>query len=158
MKEHDTEATGPQVIIPYLCCRDAARAIDFYKEAFGAQEEMRLADPSGRIGHADLRIRGAAFMLADEFPEMGVRSPESFGGSPVSIHLYVDDADAVSARAVAAGAKVVRPVADQFYGDRSGTIDDPFGHRWFISTRKEEVSATEMQRRYDGMHAKSGGD
>ena len=142
---------GFRGVTPYLCCRDAARAIEFYKQAFGATEMMRLAEPSGRIGHADLRIGAAAIMLADEYPEMGVKSPQAFGGSPVAIHLYVADVDAVAKRAVAAGAKLVRPVEDQFYGDRSGTLEDPFGHRWFIATHKEDLSAEEVQKRYDAM-------
>ena len=129
---------------PYLAIRNAAAAIEFYREVFDATEMMRLADPSGRIGHAEIEIGGARIMLADEHPEMNVRGPEAFGGSPVSIHLYLADVDAVFARAVAAGAKPVRPPADQFYGDRAATLIDPFGHRWFLATRKEEVSAEEM--------------
>jgi PhnB protein len=137
--------------IPYLCCQDAARAIDFYKQAFGATEVMRLAEPSGRIGHAEIKIGEAVIMLADEYPEMGVRSPLSLGGTPVAIHLYVSDVDALAERAVAAGATVLRPVADQFYGDRSGTISDPFGHRWFLATHTEDVSPQEMRQRYDAL-------
>ena len=142
---------------PYLCCKDAARAIEFYKKAFGATEAMRLSEPGGRIGHAEIRIGDAPIMLSDEYPEMDVRSPQSLGGSPVLIHLYVDDVDALASRAVAAGAKLLRPVADQFYGDRSGTLTDPFGHRWVIATRKEDVSAAEMQKRYDAL-MKAGGE
>jgi len=142
---------------PYLCCKDAARAIEFYKQAFGATEAMRLSEPGGRIGHAEIRIGDAPIMLSDEYPEMDVRSPQSLGGSPVLIHLYVDDVDALASRAVAAGAKLLRPVADQFYGDRSGTLTDPFGHRWMIATRKEDVSAAEMQKRYDAL-MKAGGE
>ena len=132
---------------PYLCCKDAARAIEFYKKAFAAGERTRLTQPDGRVGHAEIRIGHAPIMLADEFPEMGVRSPQSIGGSPVTIHLYVEDVDALVGRAVAAGAKVLRPVADQFYGDRNCTLEDPFGHVWMISTRKEDVSHEEMRRR-----------
>jgi len=142
---------------PYLCCKDAARAIEVYKKAFGATEAMRLSEPGGRIGHAEIRIGDAPIMLSDEYPEMDVRSPQSLGGSPVLIHLYVDDVDALASRAVAAGAKLLRPVADQFYGDRSGTLTDPFGHRWMIATRKEDVSAAEMQKRYDAL-MKTGGE
>ena len=142
---------------PYLCCKDAARAIEFYKKAFGATEAMRLSEPGGRIGHAEIRIGDAPIMLSDEYPEMDVRSPQSLGGSPVLIHLYVDDVDALASRAVAAGAKLLRPVADQFYGDRSGTLTDPFGHRWMIATRKEDVSAAEMRKRYDAL-MKAGGE
>jgi len=136
---------------PYLCCRDAARALEFYKQAFGATEVMRLADPGGRIGHAEIKIGGALIMMADEHPEFGVISPQALGGSPVSIHVYVDDVDAFVARATAAGATLVRPVADQFYGDRTATLDDPFGHRWSFATHTEDVSADELQRRYKAM-------
>jgi len=142
---------------PYLCCKDAARAIEFYKKAFGATEAIRLSEPGGRIGHAEIRIGDAPIMLSDEYPEMDVRSPESLGGSPVLIHLYVDDVDALTSQAVAAGAKLLRPVADQFYGDRSGALTDPFGHRWMIATRKEDASAAEMQKRYDAL-MKAGGE
>ncbi|HEV7517074.1 MAG TPA: VOC family protein [Thermoanaerobaculia bacterium] len=136
-----------QGVTPYLCVRDAASAILFYQQALGATEVVRLAGPSGKIGHADLKIGGAHIMLSDEFPEMGVRSPQSLGGSPVSLELYTEDVDALFARAVAAGAKVLRPVADQFYGDRGGKLEDPFGHVWWIATHKAEVSPDEMKRR-----------
>ena len=136
---------------PYLCCKDAAGAIEFYKKAFGATEVMRLAEPSGRIGHAEVKIGEAVIMLSDEHAEIGVRSPQSLGGTPVAIHLYVEDVDALARRAVAAGAQLTRPVADQFYGDRTGTLEDPFGHRWFIATHKEDVSSEEMGKRYAAM-------
>jgi PhnB protein len=136
-------------LTPYVCCTNAAKAIDFYKAAFGATETMRLAEPDGRIGHAEVVIEGSTLMLSDEYPDHGVQSPTTLGGTPVNLHLYVPDADATVARAVAAGAKVVRPLADQFYGDRSGTIQDPFGHVWFVATRKEQLTADEVQRRYD---------
>jgi PhnB protein len=136
-------------VVPYLCVKGAAAAIDFYKRAFGANEVMRLTEPSGRIGHAEVRINEARIMLADEFPEYDILSPLSRGGSPVSISLEVDDADAVVAQAAKAGATVLQKVADQFYGDRSGKIRDPFGHTWQVSTRIEELSAEDMQRRYD---------
>lgn len=142
------ERKEPQAITPYLCCRNAAAAIDFYKKAFGAVENMRMAEPSGRIGHAELSVGDAVFMLSDEYPEMDVKSPESLGGSATAIHLYVDDVDSFAQQAAKAGAKIQRPVADQFYGDRSGTIQDPFGHRWFVATRKEELSVEEVQKRY----------
>ncbi len=132
---------------PYLCVRGAANAIEFYKKAFGATETMRLSQPDGRIGHAEMRIGDATFMLADEYPEMGVHSPQFFGGSPVMIHLYVQDVDALVSQAVAEGAKLLRPVADQFYGDRAGKLADPFGHVWFVATHKEDVSIEEIQRR-----------
>lgn len=132
---------------PYLCVRNAAAAIEFYKTAFGATESMRIGDPAGKIGHAEIRIGSAPIMLSDEFPEMGVVSPQTLGGSPVGIHLYVEDVDALAGRAVAAGAKVLRPVEDQFYGDRAGKLEDPFGHAWWLSTRKEDMSPEEMKKR-----------
>jgi PhnB protein len=145
---------SPQVLTPYLTIRGAARAIEFYQRVFGAKETMRLAEPGGRIGHAELEIAGAALMISDEYPEMGVRSPESIGGSPVGLHLYVPDVDAVFDRAIAAGAKAERPPADQFYGDRSGTLIDPFGHRWFVATRKEVLSSEQVAKRYEEMMKK----
>src|SRR6185437_8515874 len=132
---------------PYLSVRGAAAAIEFYKKAFGATEVARLMQPDGRVGHAEINIDGARIMLADEFPEIGFRSPESLGGSSVNIHLDVPDVDAVASRALAAGAKVVRPVEDQFYGDRSGQLSDPFGYTWTVSTHKETLTPEEMQRR-----------
>jgi PhnB protein len=142
---------GYRAATPYLCCKDAASAIEFYKKGLGATELMRMAQPDGRIGHAEVRIGDAPIMLADEFPEMDVRSPESLGGSPVTIHLYVEDVDAVAKQAVAAGAKLKRPVEDQFYGDRSCTLVDPSGHVWMISTHKEDVSPEEMKKRAEAL-------
>jgi PhnB protein len=136
---------------PYLIVRGAARAIDFYKQAFGATEYMRMPGPNGAIMHAEVRIGSIPIMLADEMPQWGVKSPEAFGGSPVMILIYTEDADAFFARAVAAGAKVMRPVADQFYGDRSGTLTDPFGHTWTISTHKEDVPHDELGKRAAAM-------
>ena len=136
-------------LAPYLCCQDAPRAIDFYVKVFGAKETMRLAEPSGRIGHAEIQIGGAPIMLSDEYPEFKVLGPRTIGGTPVKLHLYVDDVDATVARAVSAGATLMRAVEDQFYGDRAGQIEDPYGHVWYLATRKEDVSAGEMQRRYD---------
>ena len=131
---------------PYLCVKDAARALEFYKKAFGAKETMRM--PQGdKIGHAEIRIGDAPVMLADEFPDMGFRSPQALGGSPVNILVYVDDVDRFVERAVKAGAKVTKPVADQFYGDRLGCVDDPFGHSWSFPTHVEDVSPEEMRRR-----------
>jgi len=138
---------GYHSVTPYLIVTGAASAIEFYKHAFGAKEVMRIPHPDGRVGHAELQIGDSRIMLADEFPEMGARSPMSLGGTPVGIQLYVDDVDAVATRALAAGAKMLRPVKDQFYGDRSGTLNDPFGHQWTISTHKEDISPEEMQRR-----------
>jgi PhnB protein len=132
---------------PYLSIKGAAGAIEFYKNAFGATETMRLAGPDGRIGHAELKIGKANIMLADEHPEIGFLSPRTLGGSPVVIHIYVEDVDALAAQAVAAGAKLMRPVADQFYGDRTGQFEDPFGHIWHFATHKEDVSHEEMGRR-----------
>jgi PhnB protein len=138
---------GYHTATPYLIVKDAARAIEFYKKAFGAMELMRMANPSGKIGHAEIKIGDSPIMLADEVPEMGHRSPESLGGSPVSILLYVQDVDTVFNQAVAAGAKVQRPVADQFYGDRTGGVTDPFGHVWYVATHMEDVSPEEMRKR-----------
>ena len=142
---------GYHTATPYLIVKGAARAIDFYKQAFGATELMRFPGPGGSIGHAEIRIGDSPIMLADEMPQMGYRSPAALGGSPVSVMLYVPDVDKVVDRAVKAGAKLEKPVADQFYGDRNGTIHDPFGHVWTVSTHKEDVSPEEMQRRVAGM-------
>lgn len=131
----------------YLTVRDGAAAIAYYQHVFGAVEEDRFAEPNGKVGHADLRIGDATLMLSDEYPDYGARSPDTIGGSPVMLHLYVEDADAVVARAVEAGARLDAPVEDQFYGDRGGKITDPFGHRWWIATRKEEVPLEEQKRR-----------
>jgi len=138
---------GYHTATPYLIVNDAAGAIEFYKKAFGATEVMRMAQPNGKIGHAEIKIGDSPIMLADESPEMGARDPKAFGGSPVSILLYVEDVDTTFSRAVAAGAKVQRPVADQFYGDRTGGVEDPFGHVWYIATHTEDVSPEEMSRR-----------
>src|SRR6266404_8321934 len=138
---------GYHTVTPYLTCKNSAQAIDFYKSVFGAKEIMRMAGPDGKIGHAEIQIGDSHIMLADEFPEMGARSPQSLGGSPVSILLYVEDVYAQAKLAVAAGAKVVRPVKDQFYGDRSGSFEDPFGHQWHIATHVEDVAPDEMHKR-----------
>jgi PhnB protein len=138
---------GHHTATPYLIVKGAAQALEFYKKAFGARETMRFAAPDGQIGHAEIRIGDSVIMLADEHPDMGYRGPAALGGSPVSILLYVEDVDRWFERAIAAGGKVMRPVADQFYGDRTGTLIDPFGHVWSISTHVEDVSLEEMQRR-----------
>ena len=138
---------GYHTITPHLVIDGAARAIDFYKNVFGAQELMRFDAPGGKIGHAELKIGDSRIMLADEYPDMGFRGPQAVGGTPVSILLYVDDVDAVFARAIDAGATERTPVKDQFYGDRSGTLSDPFGHVWTLATHKEDLSVEEMQRR-----------
>jgi PhnB protein len=132
---------------PYLCVSGAASAIEFYKKAFGAREVMRIPMAGDKVGHAELRVGDAPFMLADEFPEMNFRSPRSLGGSPVNILIYVDDVDALAKRAEAAGAKVLRPPADQFYGDRMATLEDPYGHSWSFATHIEDVSPDEMRKR-----------
>jgi PhnB protein len=141
---------------PYLIVRDAARALEFYKQAFGAVEQMRFADPSGKIGHAEIKIGDSIIMLADEFPDMGFRSPQSLGGSPVGILLYVEDVDRRFNQAITAGATASRPVKDQFYGDRSGTLTDPFGHVWTLATHTEDVSLEEVHRRFESSMKQQG--
>jgi PhnB protein len=148
---------GYHSVTPYLICKGAAQAIEFYKTAFGATELMRMPGPDGRLGHAEIRIGDSAVMLADEFPEMGVRGPQSLGGTSVSLMIYVADVDMVFPQAIRAGGKEVRPLTDQFYGDRSGTLEDPFGHKWTIATHKEDVPPEEMQRRHDEFMKKQGG-
>jgi uncharacterized glyoxalase superfamily protein PhnB len=138
-------------LFAYLRLRDAPGAIDFYRRAFGATEKFRLVEPGGRVGHAELDFGGTTLMISDEFPELGIRGPEALGGTTLSLHLHVDDADALIRRAVEAGAELVRPPADQFYGERSGTVRDPFGHEWNIGHEIEKVTPAEMQRRYDAM-------
>ena len=136
---------------PYLIVNDAAKAIAFYIEAFDAVEFLRLADPTGKVMHAEIRIDGTPLMLADEFPDMGYLSPQSLGGSPVSILVYVNDVDAQFRKAIAAGAKEMMPVQDQFDGDRRGTLVDPFKHVWSLATRKEDVSLEEIKKRFNEM-------
>jgi PhnB protein len=138
---------GYHSVTPYLILNAAGDAIAFYRKALGATEVMRMNDPSGKIHHAEVSIGSSRIMLADEHPEIQALSPKTIGGSPVSIHLYVEDVDAAVDRAVAAGAKLIRPVVDQFYGDRVGGIEDPFGHRWFIATHKEDLTMDEIRRR-----------
>ena len=140
------------VMTPYLAISGAAEAIEFYKKAFGATERMRMGAPGGTVGHAELEIGGGLIMLADEYPDMEFRSPATLGGSPVVIHLYVEDADAFCERAVRAGAMLIRPVADQFYGDRSGQLRDPFGHVWSVATHKEDLSPEELAQRAAKLH------
>lgn len=138
---------GYHTATPYLILNEAAQAIEFYKAAFGATELFRMASPDGRVGHAEIRVGDSPIMLADECPEMGHKSPQSLGGAGISLLLYVEDVDAQFAQAVAAGATVLRPVQDQFYGDRSGTVADPFGHVWTISTHKEDLTLEELHQR-----------
>jgi len=136
---------GYHSVTPYLIFKGAAAAIDFYKKVFGATELFRMPDASGKlVGHAEIKIGDSHIMMADEYPEMGYLSPQTLGGTPVSILLYVEDVDSTVPRAVAAGAKLVQPIKDQFYGDRSGTLHDPFGHVWTIATHIRDVSPEEM--------------
>jgi uncharacterized glyoxalase superfamily protein PhnB len=138
-------------VFAYLTVDDAEKAIDFYARAFGAREKFRLSEPNGRIGHAELDFGGTTIMLADAFPEYGLRDPKALGGTAMSIHLHVDDADAMVQSAVAAGATIEREPADHFYGERSGSVFDPFGHRWLIGHEIESITPVEMQRRYTEM-------
>jgi PhnB protein len=140
---------GYHSVTPYLIIKGAASAIDFYKKAFGATELMRMPGPGGQIMHAEIKIGDSPVMLADEYPEMDARSPQTIGGTPVGLALYVRDVDAMAKQAEAAGAKVLRPVADQFYGDRSCTLQDAFGHKWTIATHKEDVPPAEMKKRFE---------
>jgi len=144
-----------QTATAYLIVNGAASALEFYKKAFGAVETMRLTGPDDKIGHAEMRIGNTTIMLADEFPDHGAISAKTLGGSPVMLHLHVSDVDAVAARAIAAGAKTVRPVEDQFYGERSGQFSDPFGYTWMIATRKEELTREEVQRRFAALQQTS---
>ena len=143
---------GYNGVTPYLIVDGAARAIEFYKQAFGATETFRMERPDGRVGHAEIKIGDSHVMLADEHPEMGARGPQAIGGSPISLVLYVEDVDATVNRAVEAGAKLTRPVANQFYGDRTGGVEDPFGHAWYVATHVEDVAPEEMQKRAAAAH------
>jgi PhnB protein len=138
---------GYHTVSPYLVIRDAAKAIEFYKQAFGARERYRMPGPDGRLMHAELEIGDSILMLSEEFPEMGAPSPQTLNGTTVSIFLYVPDVDAVFKKAVAAGAKELTPVADMFWGDRFGKVADPFGHQWQIATHKEDLTPEEMGKR-----------
>ncbi len=140
---------GFHTATPHLIVKNAPAAIEFYKKAFGAEEMMRLTDPSGRIAHAEIKIGDSPIMIGEEFPDWGSLSPQSLAGSPVIIHLYVEDPDGLADRSVAAGGKVLIPVNDQFYGDRAGRVEDPFGHIWVIAARKQEMTTEEMQRRFE---------
>ena len=138
---------GYHTATPYLIIKGAADAIEFYKKAFGATELFRFPAPDGKIGHAEIKIGDSPIMLADAYPDMGYKGPKSLGGSPVSLMIYVEDVDTIFNRAVAGGATVKEAVSDKFYGDRIGTLVDPFGHVWHVSTHKEDVSLEEMEKR-----------
>jgi PhnB protein len=153
MNASSTASFAVHEVYPYLRVRDAPRALTFYQRAFGAQELFRLTEPDGRIGHAEIRIGATTLMLSEEYPELGLVGPQALGGTTFSIHLHVDDADAWIARAVEAGATIVRPATDAFYGERGGTVRDPFGHEWMLGHQIEEVSVDEMQRRYTALFA-----
>jgi PhnB protein len=135
---------GYHAVTPYLVVTDAAAALEFYAKVFGASEFLRIPSPDGKVAHAEVRIGGSVVMIADESPESTIKSPQTLGGSASLVHLYVPDVDAVAAKAVAAGAKMLIPVADQFYGDRAGRLQDPFGHVWIVSTHVKDVSPEEM--------------
>lgn len=142
---------GYHSVTPYLIVRGGARALAFYVKALGAKELMRLDMGGGKLGHAEIRIGDSVVMLADEFPEMNCKSPQAFGGTPVSLMVYVEDVDARVKQAVAAGAKLIRPVQDQFYGDRSGVLLDPFGHQWTLATHKEDLTPEQISKRMAAM-------
>jgi PhnB protein len=145
-------ARVPQpAVTPYLTVKGASTAIEFYKKAFGATETMRLAEPDGRIGHAEMVISGSPIMISDEYPDLDVLGPQSRGGTTVGIHLYVEDVDQVFARALGEGATMIRAVKDEFYGDRSGKLADPFGHVWYVSMRKKDLTTEEMTKRYQAL-------
>ncbi|MFN0277378.1 MAG: VOC family protein [Pyrinomonadaceae bacterium] len=142
---------GYEGITPYLICKNAEAAIDFYKRAFGAEELFRIGGP-GMVGHAEMKIGKAIFMMADEHPQMNCLSPETIGGTPVSLYIYVEDVDAFTEKAISEGVEVIKPVADQFYGDRSGSFKDPFGHIWAFGTHKEDLSPEELNERAKAAH------
>ncbi|HWF06375.1 MAG TPA: VOC family protein [Candidatus Angelobacter sp.] len=145
---------GYNSITPYLVIKGAAAAIDFYKQAFGAVEIMRMPQPDGRVGHAELKFGNSIVMMADEYPEMQVVGPKTLGNTSVGLLLYLDDVDKAVERAVSLGATIKKPIADQFYGDRTGTIEDPFGHKWTLAVHIEDVTPEEMQRRMEAQAGK----
>ena len=147
---------GYHSVTPYLSIKGAAEAIEFYKRAFSANELFRLVAPSGDIGHAEIKIGNSAIMLTDPCETGPFRSPQSLGGSSIGLHVYVEDVDALFAQAVDAGAKVVKPVQDQFYGDRTGTLEDPFGHVWFLATHKEDLTPEEIKKRAEALFKQGG--
>ena len=148
---------GYHNVTPYLFVRSAASAIDFYKSVFGATEVMRMAGSNGKIMHAELKIGDSIVMLADENPQTGVMSPQTIGGYSVGLHVYVENVDAVMQRAAESGAKLLRPIKDQFYGDRSGSLLDPFGHMWSVATHVEDVSPEEMRKRMTAAMSQTAG-
>ena len=143
---------GYHSITPYLCIKNAADAIEFYKKALGAVEVMRMNGPDGKVGHAEIKIGDSHLMIADEHPEMNFRSPQTIGGSPVFLMVYVEDVDAVVQQAIDTGATLQRPIANQFYGDRTGSVDDPFGYTWYIATHIEDVPVEELEKRAAAAH------
>jgi PhnB protein len=146
---------GFHSVTPYLCVDGAAKAIEFYKEAFGATERFRMEAPGGRIGHAEIQVGDSIIMLADEMPEINFRSPQTLGGPSSHFMIYVEDVDARVEQAVAAGAKLTRPVKDEFYGDRTGCVQDPFGHLWYIATHVEDLTPEEINQRHDAAAAQA---
>ena len=150
---------GYHSVTPYLSIRDAARALDYYKKAFDAKEMVRMQGPDGKLGHAEIKVGDSYIMMADEFPSMGFLGPQARGGTTIQLHLYVRDVDATVEKAVAAGGKLTRPIENKFYGDRAGTLEDPYGHVWYIATHTEDVPPREMKRRMDEMmkNAAAGG-
>jgi PhnB protein len=153
MAKVKTIPEGYHTLTPNLVVSEAAKAIDFYKKAFGAEELVRMPGPGGGIMHAELKVGDSAFMLGEEMPDMGARSPKAFGGSPVSFYVYVENVDAAWDRAVKAGAKPVIPLADMFWGDRTGRLEDPFGHNWSLAQHVEDPSPEEMQKRQEAFFA-----
>ena len=148
---------GYSTVTPYLYMKGAAKALDFYKTAFGATEIMRLPGKNGEVSHAEIKIGDSRLMLSDEHPEMGALGPQSIGGTPIGLHIYVANVDTVFQKAVDAGAKVERPVKDQFYGDRTGSLIDPFGFKWYVATHVEDVSPDELKKRMSTMSQAAGG-
>ncbi len=147
---------GYHTATPYLVCKGADQAIEFYKKAFGATELLRMPGPDGKVMHAEIKIGDSPIMLGEEVPAMGFRCPQSLGGSPVGIMLYVEDVDGLFAQAIEAGGTEQRPIVDQFYGDRSGTLEDPFGHIWTIATHKEDLSPEQINTRFEEMMKRQG--
>ena len=141
---------GYHSVTPYLICDGAAKAIEFYKKAFGTVEVVRMAMPNGKLGHAEIKIGDSYINLADEHPESGVRSPKSYGGSPISVLLYVENTDATVAQCVSTGGTITRPIKDEFYGDRAATVVDPFGHTWYIHSHIKDVTPEEMKKAHAG--------